>query len=868
MQFTGLELTRSRSIYTQNLNFGWALDCAVDNTTGRYEFGVSGDAGALAFTLQSGRILAGNTFLHNYAANERFYLECQVTSNTYNLLKDDVPLLMGAGKVSGNYTNLYFHREEPTLFADFNFFASGQNLPNVTIDTQGYLLTTGQNAVTGQFQNLGSYPARVFGSEALFLQGLDFGELAGTVAKQSSGQFAFTGDFSSFDFANPILVDFQTNFENARVAFTITDARSQSSYVYFDPIGSFAFNNSGVLLRNLSYSNYSGGFQVDSFPAEITFRLSYVSGSGIVVGGDAYTTTGYGSFAESGLLTGLASTITGDIVVSAFGWATGAATGAFTGFGTGYGTGVGYSGVATGIFTGYRTGFIYEGSGSLLVGHAVGLGVGLAASEDGGGGDYATGITASVIYLEEGIYGYDPDSSNPYIYGFLGSGSPEFVLEFGNYKIYWESGEDILYGMSGMASFGITGFMSGTNLYLAAEEANINGNPNPSAILYIDSNRMYYPGTDNALVGAHASGTATGYIDLSSPYYTDSSSDLVIYGRTYPSILQCIYRPKFFEGRVNIFTQRLPLDYVGVYTDAGHLASGINSFTGVEVTGNAVGDTVYLTARDVGTDGNDITIEPWDSSTPVGYESSEHLYGGSVSTHATGYIRVLPPELVNNAEMNQYGGFYLYSFTGGWYADIHKYNSPGGSNQLNFYYQNASDVARMISGSFVSDMMMTAIPISDEVVALTSVIEGVDGTLNYHYGEDYDYEFLAEGGGGGGGAIQVTPIGPYTGNLTSTYILGSGNYNAVISQSGSFYYKTFTGSWDLLTGLSYATLQSAKRAGTYTDTSILVTGSFPSNGQLSFQISHISSDDYADGARLQISGARVLNGIDQFLSQP
>lgn len=379
MQFTGSQLTAKRSIYTQNANFGFAVDCLVDNTTGRYDFGVSGDNGVIAITLQSGRMMLGNVFLHNYTPYERFYVECQITTDTYNVLKNDTPMVYGVGKVSGNYDTLFFSRNAPTLFADFNVNVSGQNVPNVTIQNQGYLLTSTQSAVTGFYSNNGSYPVRVFDSTVQSAQDLDFSALAGNVAVGTSSGFAFSGDFDAFDFTQPILVDFSTNYGNADILFTIVDARSFNRFVILQNIPTFTFNAANQLNRNLSYSNYSGGFITDSFPAGLSFSLQYVSGSGTFstpdfIDGARYSTMVYGSFLQSGVLTGQTSFVTGNgtlsgsyvVDVTRFGWATGPATGTFSGMGTGLASGDGYTGAAYGSVTGTITAQISDGSGTFL----------------------------------------------------------------------------------------------------------------------------------------------------------------------------------------------------------------------------------------------------------------------------------------------------------------------------------------------------------------------------------------------------------------------------------------------------------------------------------------------------------------------
>lgn len=864
MQFTGTELTRSRSIYTQNLNFGWSIDCVVDNTTGRYDFGVSGSAGTLAFTLQSGRILAGNTFLHSYAANEPFSMECQITPTTYNLLKEDSPLVMGVGKTSGDFSTLFFTRAESTLFADFSFFASGQNLPNVTVDTVGYLLTTGQNAVTGQYRNLGSYPVRVFNSDALYTQGLSFGQLADTIPALGNGQFAFSGDFSSFNFANPVLVGFETNFEGADIAFTIVDARSQTSYVYLSTISTFNFE-SGVLNRTFFYNNYSGGFQVDSFPATISFQLMLVSGTGAFAsaGGGGYTTTGYGNFIQSGLLTGIAATETGNILVSQFAWATGAVGQFFSGVGTGFATGIGYTGIATGFFTGLATGIIYNGSGTLLVSQTtgkalssvVGLGVNI----------YATGLMTT-SGVENLFFQYGATSNiSPALVGDFGSGSPTFTRASNNGTIYWASGQDILYGISGMTSgYGITGYMTGEYLFLFATGVNTNGDF--SNLFISNGGPVRYPGGDRNLTGADATHVATGYIDLSNPaYWGDFTTSFGIVGYMSRN-LDCIYRPAMGAlWKNDIYIQNGDQAYIGFYTSASSIVSGLNKFTVNQATGFASGNRVYLTARQIGGIGNFISIS---YNSYIGITGSTSFAGGSLSTYATGYIELLPypvSAFVVNTTLEQIGYFNISQITGGGVFKAQRYPERFNDNRQQFRWLNSTDVVQAISGSFVGGYLMNGVASGSGFAHITSVIPGTGGNRNEFFQDDT--LIVLKGGTTIGVGTTALAVGTYTGGCDLAFT-GSGTYSSVLTQTGSVYYKTFTGTWDLYTGLSMATLATTKIPGGFTSEQILVTGSFPPNSQISFQVVHNLIDDRPDGARLIISGMKVLNAIDQLLSQP
>lgn len=499
MQFTGKELVRKRNIYTQNANFGFAMDCYVDNTTGSYTFGISGTSGAFAFTLQSGRIMLANQFLCSYAANERFYIECQLTSDKYNVLKDQVPMVYGLGKTSGDFNYLFFSRENSSLFADFDFYASGQNEPNVAIDEVGYLLSSDQNAVTGYVRNLGSYPLQIFDSDAQNNQTLDFGKIYNTTVT-GIYPFAFTGGFDQYDFSLPPLLDFNTNFaDTTAVTFTIIDARSLNRFVFLQNISDYSFNSSDQLNRTLFYTNYSGGFVTDSFQTNLIFSLQYVSGSGqfstnSALGGIPYSTTLYGNFAQSGIVTGQYTVVTGTdnlsgsylLSLSQFSWATGLATGYFNSFGTGLASGIGYTGAAYGPFTGSFTGRIYAGSGTLSFNSLTSGASTNASSIDYQGYVNATGWL-NISGLDFNDILYIGASTTPIIKG----------IQFNN-----ETG--LIYYLSGEPSHQVEGYVSGGVIYL---DSRVSGSAGNSITIISDNCNVGSAQFSSALVGGQNIGS-------------------------------------------------------------------------------------------------------------------------------------------------------------------------------------------------------------------------------------------------------------------------------------------------------------------------------------------------------------------------
>jgi hypothetical protein len=120
MQFTGSLLNLLRNFYTQTGNFGFALTCTTDNTSGNYSFGVSGSQYNLGFSMNSGQIYYGNTFIHSYQANNQFSFEVQVNTGNFNVIKDGVPMMYGATKPTGFFNYFYFQRSGAGLNAVFD----------------------------------------------------------------------------------------------------------------------------------------------------------------------------------------------------------------------------------------------------------------------------------------------------------------------------------------------------------------------------------------------------------------------------------------------------------------------------------------------------------------------------------------------------------------------------------------------------------------------------------------------------------------------------------------------------------------------------------------------------------------------------
>lgn len=299
MLFTGTELVAKRNFFTQTGSYGFTATCTVDNTTSQYLFGLSGSAGVLEFRLESGHLYYGTQFLHSYRSYQEFVLEARFTSGATDVIKDNIPLVYGGPKATGYFDYFYFKRANAGMKASFDVQVSGNNLPAYTIQQQGYLLASGQAAVTGWFINQSRFPINVFDSNISASQVYDFGKLDANLGALGSGSFAYSGNFDVLDLTQPILTTFNTNFNDATVLFTIVDARALGRFVYLTGPTNFSFNSTGVLNRDLTYLNYSGGFVVGNYPTSLSFSLGYISGSGVF---PSYTKTFTGDW---DFLTGL-----------------------------------------------------------------------------------------------------------------------------------------------------------------------------------------------------------------------------------------------------------------------------------------------------------------------------------------------------------------------------------------------------------------------------------------------------------------------------------------------------------------------------------------------------------------------------------
>ena len=463
MNFTGSLNNLFRNFYTQTGNFGFLVSCTADNTTGNYNFGVTGNNN-INFAMNSGFLYYNNLLLHSYLPNQNFVTEVQVNTGKLNVIKDGVPLIYGMTIPTGNYNYFYFNRSNASLGATFDLFVSGDNKANYSIQNVGYIFNTGQTSVSGLVTNNAPYPVNIFQSTAYNPQNLVFVPITGNVG---TGAFYFSGNYANLSSTNPVSMAFNTNYDDPFFTFTIVDLTTQQLVVVFQPISNYIMS-ANQLTRTLYYNNYSGGAQ-SNFPTNLYFQLTYLTGSGsFAEGGFAptanFTDQVYGNITGSGYLTGQVviptgnSTLTGNYIINVtrFQWATGLVTGFYSGMATGQGTGAGYTGRAVGVSSGYYVGTIFNNSGSLIVNSTLTGNASNVVSLDYPNYTNATGyINIQKLQYNDIIY---LGNNTPLIKGF------QFFNETG--LITYLSGNSPL----------MNGYFSGNNIYLTSKLNGTAGN--------------------------------------------------------------------------------------------------------------------------------------------------------------------------------------------------------------------------------------------------------------------------------------------------------------------------------------------------------------------------------------------------------
>lgn len=284
MQFTGSELTLKRAFYTQSGVYGFAADITVDNTSGRYQFGLTGAGGSIDFTLNSGRLYYGSQFISTYRSHEEFSIEGQFTSGSANLIKGGEALAYNTPKATGYLDHFYFSRANDGMAASFDVQISGNSTPTFSITQLGYLFASGQQGVTGYFANQSPFPLKVFDSSIQATQNYSFGKLASTIGAPGTGTFTYSGNWDSLDLSQPILTTFNTSYQDTSILFTIIDSRTLDKFVYLTGPTDLTFNGTGILNRDVSYLNYSGGVVVGNYNTDLVFRLAYATGQEVFTG--------------------------------------------------------------------------------------------------------------------------------------------------------------------------------------------------------------------------------------------------------------------------------------------------------------------------------------------------------------------------------------------------------------------------------------------------------------------------------------------------------------------------------------------------------------------------------------------------------
>lgn len=386
MIFTGLDLIKKRNFYTQSKNFGVIVNFSLDNASEKYEFGITG-TNNISFICESGRITWNNLFIDSYLPYYNYSAFIDITESNINYSNNENNIFYGLEKETGAFEYFYFKRNKTEINADFDFYLSGDNKPNYEITNYGLLLNTKQNVITGKFFNYGDGKIRIFDSNSQGLQNLNYIFNKDEFQNGQYLDFFYSGNISNFNFNEPIITTFYTNYGQTQINFKIINATSLEKSILLNQNSALRFNQNNVINRELSWINYSGDISTNNFNTELYFELSYVDGSGEFLSNDFAKSAYFSDFAngyifESGMITGMKSILTGnnyitgfyEVTFSRFKWATGITTGYFSGAGYGIATGDNYSGLSYGIFTGYLTGVIYDGSGSFVFDNVLGSG--------------------------------------------------------------------------------------------------------------------------------------------------------------------------------------------------------------------------------------------------------------------------------------------------------------------------------------------------------------------------------------------------------------------------------------------------------------------------------------------------------------
>lgn len=327
---------KQRNIYTQNDIFQYQFNPSLSNTSGRCDFGFSGQSGVINWKLESGRIFDyNNNYLFSYQANSEVLISGSLSSGSNDFWVNNNPIYIGQQKTGNNYN--YFYINPSNVTVDFNLFING-NVPDYSysvFDTyySGELLTL-------NFVNQSNYPITIF-SGATSNPNFSVVNATGiSIAGNSTGViYLAASGFSPF--LQDIPLDFYTNFGDFSFLFNGSGVPFDDSefYILLGPENSIV-NQGTTATYTTNFFNTSG--------ANLNVTLTYVSGA---------TGNYYVDVTTTGLITG--QNVSGYIIGS--GYLGGFATGYVSGFNA-------LTGWESGLASGAVTQFFYA-SGSLNSGY-------------------------------------------------------------------------------------------------------------------------------------------------------------------------------------------------------------------------------------------------------------------------------------------------------------------------------------------------------------------------------------------------------------------------------------------------------------------------------------------------------------------
>ena len=313
----------------------------------------------------------------------------------------------------------------------------------------------------------------------------------------------------------------------------------------------------------------------------------------------------------------------------------------------------------------------------------------------------------------------------------------------------------------------------------------------------------------------------------------------------------------------------------GILTGVVNLITGNSSVSGVYTisfdcfqwaTGPVTG---FFTGRGIGT------------SSGIGYTGRAH---GFYTGLATGFINDGSGTLtLNQAQMIGISSGASYSIDYPKYFNATGYINISGLRKNDYFYigvestpivkglqyNDSTGLSYYLNNN--SEHQVTSFS-SGDVNYLESIFSGSIGNGIFirnglcNVGDSPNFSNSLTGGidiGTTGNAVYFTQ--PFTGFI-DLLMTGSGNYIQPVAgnKPGVFSFsRTFTGSWDLLTGTSESDLANVPKY------SNVISGRavFPANSSVLFQINHYDSYLTSDGALFSISGSGVINPISQIIYQ-